>query len=184
MTRTICAWCPTFDPTVPTPGVSHGICPSCAAQLEAEAAPPVSTVERTIEETRRQALAIARRGQTLRAALALVMLLLVAPAVQAQDRPLSSSIGPSVALIAGSTLDLVSTLQALKTVPGAVEANPLLSHGGTAGLVVTKVALTAALVWSITHLTHQGHSRVASVIGYAGGIVLSGIAVHNARVGQ
>jgi len=27
----VCAWCPDF---VPTPGVSHGICPACAARLD------------------------------------------------------------------------------------------------------------------------------------------------------
>lgn len=35
----ICAWCPDFDKTNPAnAGVSHGICPTCAAKLEAEAA--------------------------------------------------------------------------------------------------------------------------------------------------
>jgi len=31
----VCAYCPTFDPTVrPAPGTSHGICPACAATFE------------------------------------------------------------------------------------------------------------------------------------------------------
>lgn len=32
----ICAWCPAFDPTTQAPGLSHGICPTCTARLEAE----------------------------------------------------------------------------------------------------------------------------------------------------
>ena len=35
--RPICAWCPTFDPTaLENKGASHGMCPSCAARLQAE----------------------------------------------------------------------------------------------------------------------------------------------------
>lgn len=29
----ICAWCPDFNPATQPPGLSHGICPTCAAQL-------------------------------------------------------------------------------------------------------------------------------------------------------
>jgi len=31
----VCAYCPTFDPTVaPAPGTSHGICAACVARFE------------------------------------------------------------------------------------------------------------------------------------------------------
>jgi len=31
----VCAYCPTFDPTVaPAPGTSHGICPACIVTFE------------------------------------------------------------------------------------------------------------------------------------------------------
>lgn len=116
-------------------------------------------------------------------AIVLLLLLVAAPAA-AEDRPLSSAIGPSAALLAGSTLDLASTLHALRTVPGAEEGNPILSHGGTAGLVVTKVALTAAIVYAITRISKQGHPKAAAVIGYVGGIAFAGIAFHNTQVGR
>jgi len=29
----VCCYCPTFDPTVPAPGVSHGICAICLARV-------------------------------------------------------------------------------------------------------------------------------------------------------
>ena len=33
----ICAWCPDFDRTAPVnAGATHGICPRCAAKVEAE----------------------------------------------------------------------------------------------------------------------------------------------------
>lgn len=114
----------------------------------------------------------------------LLMLLLVAAPAAAADRPLTSAIGPSAALLAGSTLDLASTLHALKTVPGAEEGNPILAHGGTAGLVVPKLALTAAIVYSLTRLSHGGHPTAAKWIGYVGGAAFAGIAYRNSQVGR
>jgi hypothetical protein len=32
----ICAWCPTFDRAVPARGVTHGMCPACAATFGQE----------------------------------------------------------------------------------------------------------------------------------------------------
>jgi hypothetical protein len=35
---TVCAWCPDFDRTDPSnKGVSHGICPTCAAKMNSQA---------------------------------------------------------------------------------------------------------------------------------------------------
>lgn len=34
--RIVCAWCPDFDPRAQPADVSHGMCPTCAAQLNAE----------------------------------------------------------------------------------------------------------------------------------------------------
>ncbi len=118
------------------------------------------------------------------AAFAIVVLLLVAPSVQAQDRQLSSTIGPSAALLAGSALDLATTLHALATVPGAVEGNPLLSHGGNAGLIGVKLGTTAGLIWAIHRIDKDGHPRAAAILGYVGCAVLSGIAYRNTQVGR
>lgn len=108
----------------------------------------------------------------------LACLLLAASPAYAEDRR------PALALAVGSGLDLVTTLHALHTVPGAVEGNPLLSHGGTAGLVVTKTALTVGLAWAVTRIARDGHPRLAKVIGYTSGIVFTSVAIHNARVGR
>jgi hypothetical protein len=41
----VCAYCPTFDPTVaPAPGTSHGICPACVVKFERTA--PITVPER------------------------------------------------------------------------------------------------------------------------------------------
>lgn len=38
--RVVCAWCPDFRPPVTgETGVTHGICPACAAKLAAEGDP-------------------------------------------------------------------------------------------------------------------------------------------------
>ena len=107
--------------------------------------------------------------------LILVAVLLVAAPVSAQ------SIAPSIALLAGSSADLVTTLRALHTIPGAREGNPLLSHGGDAGLIAVKLGTTAALVLAI-HQFMPTHPTVAKVIGFGGGIALSGIAARNASL--
>lgn len=93
----------------------------------------------------------------------------------------AQSLAPSLALVAGSAADLATTLHALHTVPGATEGNPLLSHGGTAGLVGIKLGTTAALVVAV-HRLMPNHPALARVIGYGGGVALVGIAARNARL--
>jgi hypothetical protein len=123
--------------------------------------------------------------------LTLVALLLSAVPVSAQTPsaarpcPCLTTIGvtPYGVLLAGSGLDLGTTLKALQQ-PGTREGNPLLAHGGTPGLVAGKVATTAALVWVMYRLSHSGHPRAATVIGWTGGIALTSIAIRNTRVGQ
>lgn len=93
----------------------------------------------------------------------------------------AQSLAPSSALIAGSAADLVTTLRALHSIPGATEANPLLSRGGTAGLVLVKVGTTATLIYAIHKLMPQ-HPKVGAVIGYLGGGTLGLIALRNGRL--
>lgn len=95
----------------------------------------------------------------------------------------AKSVGPApyLALTIGSALDLGTTLHALHTVPGAVEANPFLSHGGTTGLVIGKVISTAALGLVMNRVGLRGHPRVAQVIGYVSGMALGSLGARNAR---
>ena len=109
--------------------------------------------------------------------LALTLALLSRPAA-------AQSLGPSLALLAGSSADLATTLHALHTFPGAREGNPLLSHGGDAGLILTKAGTTLALVAAAHRLTTHGHPVLARVIGYGGGVVLAGVAWRNATLIQ
>jgi len=105
----------------------------------------------------------------------IVSLLLVAAPARAQ------SLAPSLALLAGSGADLVTTLHALHTVPGATEGNPMLSHGGDAGLVAVKLGTTAALVFAV-HRLMPTHPVLARCLGYGGGLALMGVAARNARL--
>jgi hypothetical protein len=52
MSKVLCAWCGVLmkDGALP---ISHGCCKSCVATLLGEVSPPVSPVERAIEETQR-----------------------------------------------------------------------------------------------------------------------------------
>lgn len=111
-------------------------------------------------------------------AVLLIAALLVATPVYAQE------LAPVVVLSVGSALDLATTVHALATVPGAVEGNPILSHGGTSALVGTKVALTAAVVVAITRLSKRGHPKAAQVLGYVGGFTFAAIAYRNSVVGR
>jgi hypothetical protein len=108
---------------------------------------------------------------------ALVGVLLASP-VSAQ------ALAPSVALMSGSGADLIMTLHALRTIPGAREGNPLLSHGGDSGLIAGKVATTTALVFVLRTLTAHGHPRWAKVLGYGGGIALGAMAARNASLSR
>jgi hypothetical protein len=91
--------------------------------------------------------------------------------------------GPQTALVIGSALDAGSTIYALRTNPRAYEANPILAHGGTVGVLAGKVATTAALTWAISRLAPT-HPKVARWVGYGGGIALAGLAARNVAVAQ
>lgn len=91
-------------------------------------------------------------------------------------------IAPYAAMAGGSAFDLGTTVDALQR-PGTREANPLLSHGGTAGLVATKAATTAALLWAMHELA-KAHPTAAKVMGYVGGGTLTGLGLHNLQQGR
>jgi hypothetical protein len=101
------------------------------------------------------------------------------------SRPTAAqSLGPSLALLAGSGADLATTLHALHTIPGAREGNPLLSHGGDAGFILTKAGTTLALIAAVHRLTTHRHPVLAGVIGYGCGVALAGVAWRNATLAQ
>lgn len=122
-------------------------------------------------------ISVIRRGRFGRALAVVFLLLFCAPSAHAQQ-------APTLALLAGSGFDLGTTLYDLHAIPGGHEANPFLSHGGTLGLIAVKSGATALLVVAVNRLTHQGHPRIATVIGWTSGIVFSGVAVRNLRVGR
>lgn len=111
------------------------------------------------------------------AGIALALVVMSTPRIAAAQQ------GPQTALVLGSAFDTSSTVYALVANDRAREANPLLAHGGTVGFVIGKAATTAGLVWAIQKL-YPNHRRIAQVIGYGGGAVLSGLAVRNVRVQQ
>ncbi len=128
--------------------------------------PEVLEVERVIEE--------AQRYKRLVKPLLLILLL-------AWSAPATAQTAPTAALVAGSTLDLATSVRALQQ-PNTREANPFLAHGGTAGLVAGKVATTAGLVWVMHRLATSGHATAAKVIGFGGGALLTSIAIRNERL--
>ncbi len=109
---------------------------------------------------------------------ALLIVLLVASPVAAQ----TVDPKPIAAFIAGSSFDMGTTLYGLNSSPNVREGNPLLQVGGTPGLILIKSAATAAVAIALYRMTGQGHPKAAAVIGYLGGAVLSGIALHNMKV--
>lgn len=108
--------------------------------------------------------------------IALVMLAACATRSHAQT-------GPQTALTLGSIADAASTVYALQTNSRAREANPLLAHGGTVGMLAGKSASTAWLVW-VTGKLQAKHPRVAKIVGYGGGAALSALAARNVSLAQ
>jgi hypothetical protein len=86
------------------------------------------------------------------AGLAVVVLLAARPVLAADRVALASMIAASVA-------DAVTTERALRTTPGAYEANPLL-HGSAVQRETTKALTTAALVWGLARV---GRARIATI---------------------
>src|SRR4029077_10515562 len=112
-TKLVCAWCTAVLREGGLPA-SHGCCPACSAQMLGDT--PVSEVERTIEEHQ-------RRGQALKAALLVLLIVLLAPtAAAAQSWPLS--LAPYVAVGVGQGRDLLLTIHT-NPARGCVETNTL-----------------------------------------------------------
>lgn len=106
----------------------------------------------------------------------------VAETAAAPEKPTGIGVAPYAALVGGSAADLGSTLSALGR--GAHEANPLLSHGGTPGLIAGKAVGTLALAWAMRALANHGHPTAAKAIGYGGGAAFGAAAAHNMTQGR
>lgn len=99
--------------------------------------------------------------------------------------PEKKGIGPApyLALIGGHVADAATTLHALKTVPGAQEANPLLGGFGPAGIALKGgSALLQALL--MKKLTEKGHPTAAKALGYGIGGAMGALAARNSQVGK
>lgn len=107
--------------------------------------------------------------------LAVVVLLVAARPVLAADRVALAS------MIAASVADAVTTERALRTTPGAYEANPLL-HGSAIQRETTKALTTAALVWGLSRVGDR-HPRLATVLAWSAAGSLAALARHNAQIG-
>lgn len=110
---------------------------------------------------------------------AVLLLLLLAVPASAQ------SIGraPYLALAAGESADLATTLHALNSGRGR-EGNAVMASAGTPGLIAMKTAGALFLGWSMKKLGADGHPKVAKALGYVTGIALAGVSYHNARIGR
>jgi hypothetical protein len=109
----------------------------------------------------------------------LAALLLSAVPASAQSR-----VGPAPYLVVtlSASLDLATTLDVLHSGRGQ-EGNPVLAHGGQAGLIAGKLATTAATLFAMRQFGLKGHPRIAAAIGYLSGIGAVA-AVHNLTVGR
>lgn len=97
----------------------------------------------------------------------------------------AQSIGraPYLALVAGNSADLVTTLHALHSGRGK-EGNAVMVSAGIPGLIAMKVAGTVGIAWAMKKVGADGHPKVAKALGYVAGIALAGVSYHNARVGR
>lgn len=90
-----------------------------------------------------------------------------------------SASAQTTTIIVGNLADAVTTEIAIASGAGR-EGNPVM--GATmAQRVAVKAASTAATVWLVKKLERR-HPKAARVFGYAVGITLSAVAIHNARV--
>ena len=114
----------------------------------------------------------------MKALLVLALLLSAVPA-SAQSR-----VGPApyLVLTLSASVDLATTLDVLHSGRGQ-EGNPILSHGGDAGLIAGKLALTAATAFAMHRFGLAGHPRIAAGIGYLSSVAALA-AVHNLKVGR
>ena len=109
----------------------------------------------------------------------LVLALLVSVPASAQSR-----VGPApyLVLTLSASVDLATTLDVLHSGRGQ-EGNPLLAHGGQAGLIAGKVAMTAVTAFAMRQFGLKGHPRIASALGYLSSVAAVA-AVHNLKVGR
>lgn len=91
--------------------------------------------------------------------------------------------GPYLALLGGEAADLGTTLSAIQSGRGT-EGNPLLAHGGTAGLVAGKAGTALLLAYLMHRLAADGHPTAAQSLGYIAGGSYGALAAHNAMVGK
>lgn len=145
-------------------------------------------------KARMQALTPERRSEIARdaakarwkkAAKVAVLLILVSalPAsAQEQKRHIFTDLAPYAALIAGNTADLVSSRQAFDR--GAGEVNPMLEFVGSSkvGITITKIAVTAVLVYEMRYLSRHGHPKAAKWLGYLDGAAMGAVALNNRLV--
>lgn len=132
----------------------------------------------TPEEARAAALkSVAARAKKALATAAVLLLM----AVPASAQSLGSA--PYLALVAGNSADLVTTLHALHSGRGK-EGNAVMAVAGTSGLIAMKTAGTVFIGFAMKKIGADGHPRVAKAIGYVAGIALAGVSYHNARIGR
>lgn len=104
-----------------------------------------------------------------------------APSPQDDQRRQFHQIGLP-AMLGGNIADLGTTLQAIHA-GRATEANPLMGHGGTAGMVAMKAGTTAAEAFLLEKLA-KDHPKAAFVSALTLGAIGGALAVHNATVGK
>lgn len=134
-----------------------------------------STRKEIVDGLRRAIEVIEKIDASVKKAVLVVAILLVASSAHAADRR------PLTALVAASVADGVSTELAIARVPGAYESNPLLS-GSQLQREVSKAACTAGLVWGLAKLSQQ-HPRLASALAWTATGSLAIVAAHNAAIG-
>lgn len=104
-----------------------------------------------------------------------------APSPQDDDRRKLHEIGLP-AMIGGNVADIATTLQAIHA-GRAREANPLMGHGGTAGMVAMKAGTTAAEAFLLEKLAKE-HPKAAYIAALTLGGIGGALALHNATVGK
>ena len=112
--------------------------------------------------------------------LMLSMLALSALSASAQDGPRTAPKDAYAAIVAGNLADYLSTETALQR-PGTRELNPLMQT--PARRVAVKAIGTGVQLWAV-HQLGQRHPRLARVVGYTLGGVLTGVAMRNLEQGR
>ena len=112
--------------------------------------------------------------------LSIVSVLILAFALPVSAEPLKI---PASLLIGVHAADLYTTSRALKSTPGAVEANPAML-GSDAKRIVLKSATAAGVIAVAGYLERHKRPKVARVFLYTVSAITLGVAIQNARVGR